>query len=281
MTTFSASDAALEGFQVLKRHWRVAVGWAVFYVVAAVAVAVASAIVGAVLVGTGAASQEAVQAALGPIVGLLWLVATPLMLAAGVYRLMLAPDAPGFLHLRTGPDELRLLAVWAVLAVVIGVGGFATAFVAGGLSSAASRWVGWPAGIACALALWLVAGRLCLAQADVMAQRRIDFVRAWRLGRGKSWALVGMGLITACLLGMIGVVTWVALFFVGGALTGFGDLGLSDADSLTAHPGRYLFEALAELLLTPVFIILAHAPVAAAYRALSGHPSPSGEGGSR
>ena len=273
MTAFSASDAALEGFQVLKRHWRVAVGWALFYVVAAVAVGVGGAILSVVLVATGALSESAMQMALGPLVGLLILVAVPLVLAGGVYRLLLRPEAPGFLHLRVGPDELRLLAVWAVLGLVIAAGGFATAFVAGGVSLAASRWAGVPAGIACGLALWLLVARLGLAQADALARQRIDFVGAWRLGRGKSWALVGMGLITACLLGMIGVVTWVVLFALGGALTGFQDLGLTDAESFTAHPGRFLFEALAELLLTPLFLVLAHAPVAAAYKALSVEPT--------
>jgi hypothetical protein len=273
MTAFSASDAALEGFQVLKRHWRVAVGWALFYVVAAVAVVVGGAILSVVLVATGALSESAMQTALGPLVGLLILVAVPLVLAGGVYRLLLRPEAPGFLHLRIGADELRLLAVWAVLGLVIAAGGFATAFVAGGLSAAVSRWVGWPAGFAAALGVWLVVARLSLAQADTLAARSVDFVRAWRLGRGRSWALVGMGLLNACLLVLIGVVAWIALFVLGGAITGFQDLDLSDTDSLTAHPGRFLFEALAELLLTPVFVVIFHAPVAAAYKALAAEPA--------
>jgi len=268
MTAFSASDAALEGFQVLKRHWRVAVGWALFYVVASVAVVVGGAVVSVVLVGSGALSQSAMQAVLGPAVGLLVLVAVPLVLAGGVYRLLLAPDAPGFLHLRLGGDELRLLGVWVVLAVVIAAGGFAIAFLAGGLSAAAGRWVGWPAAFLAFVGVVLVVARLSLAQAHAVGQGRFDIVGAWRLGRGKSWALVGAGVIAFCLLMLIGVVTWIVLFVVGGVLSGFHDLDLSDAESLTAHPGRYLFEALAELLLTPVFIVLAHAPVAAAYRAL-------------
>jgi len=208
------------------------------------------------------------QAVLGPAVGLLVLVAVPLVLAGGVYRLLLAPDAPGFLHLRLGGDELRLLGVWVVLAVVIAAGGFAIAFLAGGLSAAAGRWVGWPAAFLAFVGVVLVVARLSLAQAHAVGQGRFDIVGAWRLGRGKSWALVGAGVIAFCLLMLIGVVTWIVLFVVGGVLSGFHDLDLSDAESLTAHPGRYLFEALAELLLTPVFIVLAHAPVAAAYRAL-------------
>jgi hypothetical protein len=273
MTAFSASDAALEGFQVLMRHWRVAVGWALFYVVAAVAVVVGGAILSVVLVATGALSQAGMQVVLGPLVGFLVLVVVPLVLAGGVYRLLLRPEEPAFLHLRIGPDEARLLAVAIVLALVVGLGGFVVAFLAGGVSTATSGWIGWPAAAACLLGLCLVMARLSLASAEAVAEHRIDFARVWRLGRGKSWALVGTAVITLCLVGMIGVVTWVALFVVGGLLTGFGDLGLSDAEGLAAHPGRFLFEGLAELLLTPVFIVLLNAPVAAAYKALSAEPA--------
>ena len=40
MSAFSASDAALEGFQMLRTHWRVVVGWAVFNLLALVAMIV-------------------------------------------------------------------------------------------------------------------------------------------------------------------------------------------------------------------------------------------------
>src|SRR4051794_1525815 len=33
MNSFSASDAALEGFQVIRTHWRVALGWCLFSIV--------------------------------------------------------------------------------------------------------------------------------------------------------------------------------------------------------------------------------------------------------
>ena len=58
MTPFSASDAALEGFQVIRRHWRVIVGWAVFNLLAIMAVVVAFVIVGvgyAIIAGGDAA----------------------------------------------------------------------------------------------------------------------------------------------------------------------------------------------------------------------------------
>ena len=46
MSAFSASDAALEGFQMLRTHWRVVVGWAVFNLLALVAMIVITVILG-------------------------------------------------------------------------------------------------------------------------------------------------------------------------------------------------------------------------------------------
>jgi hypothetical protein len=268
MTPFSASDAALEGFQVLARHWRVALGWALFYVVAAAAVVVGAAIIGVVMVELGAVRSETLQAVIGPLVGLVMLLGVPLMLAAGVYRLMLRPEEPGFLHLRLGPAELRLLGVWALLGAALAAAGFAAAFALGAASSVASAWVAFPLALIAVVAVWLLVARLSLLQAVSFAEGRIRLGLAWRLTRGRTWALFGMSVISACLLAMIGVVTWIVLFLIGGAISGFQDFGLSDAESLTSHPGRYLFEAVAELILTPVFIVIAHAPVAAAYKAL-------------
>jgi hypothetical protein len=269
MPAFSASDAALEGFQVLARHWRVALGWALFYVVAAVAVVVGAAVIGVVVVELGAVRTATLQALMGPFVGLVMLLGVPLMLAAGVYRLLLRPEEPGFLHLRLGAAELRLLAVWGLLGAAIAVAGFAAAFALGVASSVASAWVAFPLALIAILAVWLLVARLSLLQATSFAEGRIRLSVAWRLTRGRTWALFGMSLISACLLGMIGVATWVVLFLVGGAISGFQDFGLSDTESLAAHPGRFVFEGVAELVLTPVFIVIAHAPVAAAYRALT------------
>jgi hypothetical protein len=269
MTTFSASDTALEGFQVLRRHWRVAAGWALFYLVSAVAAVMASAVIGVILVLTGAARQEALQAIVGPLLAILVLWAAPLILVCGVYRLLLRPEAPGFLHLRVGSDELRMLAVWLVLGVAIGLGGYLIAAVLGALSGVASLWVRIPLGVAGGVVLALAVVRLGLAQAVAFADRRLDFGHALRLGRGRSWALFGTSVIVASLIGVVFVATWVGLFLLGGALTGFSDLSLSDAESLETHPGRYLLQFAAELVLTPVFLVLAHAPVAAAYKALS------------
>ena len=100
------------------------------------------------------------------------------------------------------------------------------------------------------------------------AEGGVPMLAAWRMSRGQSWRLIGMAVLVACLLAVIGIAIWVALFVVGGLLTGFTDFDLSGTESLAAHPGRYLFQIIAELVLAPVFLIIAQAPFVAVYRAL-------------
>src|ERR1700754_122284 len=62
MIRFSASDAALEGFQMLRTHWRVVVGWGLFNLLALVAMVVVTVILG-VGIGVAAGLDEASGAA--------------------------------------------------------------------------------------------------------------------------------------------------------------------------------------------------------------------------
>ena len=57
MAAFSPSDAALEGFQVLRRHWRVVVGWAAFNLIGPVG----GAKVLDLFAGSGAMGMEALS----------------------------------------------------------------------------------------------------------------------------------------------------------------------------------------------------------------------------
>ena len=59
MEAFSPSDAALEGFQVLRRHWRVVIGWAAFNLVGMGAIIAAALMVTVGLVATRAVSDNA------------------------------------------------------------------------------------------------------------------------------------------------------------------------------------------------------------------------------
>lgn len=269
MTPFSASDAALEGFQVIRRDWRVIVGWAGFNLVALVAAMAVFIIAGvfyAATVGGDAAQFGATVA--GPLVTLATLV-IQLMIAMAVYRLMFRPQDRGFLYLRFGPDELRGLAVALIL--LLGVAGVAilAAFVARAVQPLASFVTVIVAVVAVILAYWLIV-RFGFALPLCVAERRIDFARSWRLTRGHTWSLVGMTLLAGCLGLLMSVLVWGAFFALTLSVVGFQELGnLAGPQGLHDHPGLFLLQAIAPFLFGPFAIVVSSAPWAAAYQALT------------
>ena len=266
-SAFSASDAALEGFRVIRRHWRVVLGWSLFNLMAwAAMIMVAFVVLLIIVVATGGSeTTSAASAVVGGGVYLVGLLLISAMLACGVFRLMLRPEEPAFLHLRLGPDELRNAALGLLL-----IAGFGVLMAVGvGLSQLVSAARIPIVLLMAAVALWLFL-RLCLALPWTFDARRFVLVEAWRTSGGCVWALLGMWLLNICLVAMMGVVLWLALFFATGALTGFDGLfsSLSDVEQMEAHPGRYLLQLGLQVVLGPFFTVLSTAPLVAAYRAL-------------
>src|SRR5436190_14378015 len=107
MRAFSPSDAALEGFQVLRHHWRLVAGWAGFSLLAMVAVVVVTTVAaaaGVVVAGVDSGSVGSGVAAPAVAVATIGL---QLVLIVAVFRSIFRPEDRGFLYLRIGPDEAR------------------------------------------------------------------------------------------------------------------------------------------------------------------------------
>lgn len=274
MSRFSASDAALEGFQVLRTHWRVMVGWAVFNLLALIAMIVITVILG-VGIGLAAGADQASGAAgvIGGVVGALVTGLIEAVLVVGLYRLMLRPADPGFLHLRLGRDEVRLFLV--VLILFCGLLLFAAlAYLLTGLLG----FLGVAGHLAGALLILAVGGwlalRFGLAAPISFAERRIDFPASWRMTRGQGWPLLGMWVLNFCLVMLIWLALWLTVFVLSGLLTGFhGFASADDGEALASHPGRYILEAIVPILCMPVMLVLSQAPWVAAYRALASTPA--------
>jgi hypothetical protein len=268
---FSASDAALEGFRVIGRHWRVVLGWSLFNLLAWVAMVMIS-VVALLIVVVATGLPETPTVASGVVGGGVYLAGFVLIsavLACGVFRLMLRPEEPGFLHLRLGPDELRNAALGLLVLAAVGMVLFVAAEVGRGLAPA-GRVVQVLAALAgLGAALWIFL-RFCLALPWTFDARRFVIGPAWAVSRRRVWALLGMWLLNICLVAMMAVLLWLALFVVTGLLTGFEGLfsSLSDAEQMEARPARYLLQLAVQVALGPFFTVLFTAPFAAAYRAL-------------
>ena len=270
MIRFSASDAALEGFQMLRTRWRVVVGWGVFNLLALVAMVVITVILG-VGIGVAAGLDEASGAAgiIGGVVGGLVTALIETVLIVGVYRLLLRPADPGFLHLRLGRDEGRLFLVGLIY--ICGVALFAgLAMALGGLAGQAGGMVRVAAGLLALVVGGWLALRFGLVGPLSFAEGRIDFARSWRLTKGQVWPLLGMWFLNFCLVMFVWLALYLAVFVLSGLLTGFhGFAPADDGEALQSHPGRYLIEAIIPVLALPALLVLSQAPWVAAYRALS------------
>lgn len=268
MTSFSASDAALSGAQVIRQHWRVVAGWALFNLVALVAMIVVTVVVAIGVAAASGGGASELSGVLGGLVALVGTLAVQTIIVAGLYRLMLRPDEPAFLHLRIGADELRLFGVWLLLMIMV----FLVIGVAAVAANLAKDTPGAPllAMAAGFLAMIWVGVRFSMAGPASFARRRFVFAESWRITRGHVWALIGMTLLATCLVALLSILAWVALVLVSGFTAGFGSVieAMTDPEAITSHPGLYLSQMAFELILSPFMIVLGAAPAMAAYQAL-------------
>ena len=269
MAAFSASDAALEGFQVIRRQWRVIVGWAVFNLLAIMAVVLAFVIVGVVyaVVASGDSARFGEMVG-GPLVTLATL-AIQLVIGMALYRLMFRPQDRGFLYLRVGPDEFRGLGASLVLLAGMGVLALLAVAVARAVQPIAGGATVLVAIAAIAVGYWLIM-RFGFVMPLCVAERRIDFARSWRLSRGHTWALVGMTLLSGCLGLLMSVLVWGAFFLLTLSVVGFQELGnLAGPEGFHDHPGLFLLQAIAPFLFGPFAIVVSCAPWASAYEQIT------------
>lgn len=275
MIAFSASDAALEGFQVIRSRWRLVLGWCLFSVISFAALLLLT-FLGIVAVAVGASSQD--QASLlGGAVGVLVLglggAAVQWVILAALYRLELRDEAsPSLFYLRFSRDEARLFGLW--LTVIVLLGGLAWLGLEGALwVRKISPWGATAAVLVLFVALAWLAIRLSLAGPANFATGRFGLADSWRLTRGRFWGLFGMAMLAACLLILIALVVFILTAVIQAAIGGFHTLApvsLADPEALAQRPGAYVFALIAELVIAPIYMLIGQAPFLAAYKAITG-----------
>jgi hypothetical protein len=281
MSQFSASEAALEGFRLVRRHPAAILAWCGVYFLGIMAIAlVMAAVLGPTFIEfiqdggleSGRTDVFAEQLANSwPAFILVLLLAMLLMgiLTAAVYRSILRPDEHSLAYLRIGADEVRLAAVHMLLFLIL----MAFVIPINALLLGAMSGIAGPVLTVAALALigvmFWVGVRLCLATPVTFAEHRISLVRAWRLTRGRFWPLLGMAVLAVIFYVMV----WLLVSFLGVVI-----VGLSGGADVVANDGpprlgaviALLVSVAIQLLVPTLQVVMIFAPFAIAYQALSG-----------
>lgn len=189
---------------------------------------------------------------------------TSAVLTAAACRVALRPEDEGLGFLQFGLDEIRILVVNTVMAMM-GLAVLVATTSLGSLLGEAGVAVGWVLGAG--LVVWLYV-RLSLNRAQTFATGRLDFGGSFVLSRGVFWPLLG-GYILALLLAIVVVILCmqVARAII---VLGFSPILLPDYTSLRAYltPVNIIGMILGGGLISPLLAAIAYGAPAAAYRAL-------------
>lgn len=278
MNRFSASEAALEGFRLTRERPATILAWSGIY-------AVGMLVIGEVMLSSLGADALAIlrKGQFTPedaqvfatklfhsipafLLVLLLAVVLISIITGGIYRLVLRPEQPGFLHLRLGADEVRLTFV-NLLLFAIGLICLLVGFAAIAVAEQGGSAVGFiVAPLVALLTIW-VGVRLSLATPMAFKERHVSLVKAWELTRGRFWPMFGMILLSVIFYIMIWVlvtVIWFAVTMVAGG---------PDAVSQGGTPVALIAGAAAfviQMLVSIVQLVMIYAPFAVAYQQLHG-----------
>jgi hypothetical protein len=299
---FSATDAAFEGFRLVRRNPLALVAWTLLYaVVTLTALFSFSSMIGPLeawvvqaeaLDGIDNPSLDQVMeimAGLGAIMARVsWLLPISLivgaMLAAAVARGVLKPSGDVFGYLRLGMDEFRVLVVTFVLGLVMSLGAVA-ALVAFGILIAATQAAGGGGftaivgllgfGAVVGLFVWLSV-RLSLAVPITVAEKRFAFFDSFRVTKGRFWPLLGMAVLAVVMVLLVqllsSIVSMPIALASGAESWSFGEGQDSEAviAALDVSNPWVIAHAVVEAFVSALTVGVLYAPFAAAYRDIKG-----------
>lgn len=295
---FSATEAAFEGFRLVRRNPVALVFWTLAYLVLSVGSMLAMILHRDQIVegmrtletlsASGASSMEDISTmmdAYAQMTSYSFLV-LPLsilisaMLSAAVARGVLTPDDKRFGYMRLGMDELRVFVVTVVLAILtalIAGMAFGVVMMIGSVGAVTGQaWLFLVAVLAAlatfALVIWL-AVRWSLAVPITVAEKKFAFFDSFRLTKGRFWPLLGMAIVA----GVLSLVMWALSMIVVlplGMMSGMSTMGMGGTDSaavverLTLANPLIFLNALANAIVYALMVAIVYAPFSAAYRDL-------------
>ena len=297
---FSASDAAFEGFRLVRRKPVALIAWALLYAVLSLAsvFAMSNAIGLMVEWGERAEALESAEPTQAEVMAvfqgfgevmrsLAWLLPVSLivgaMLMAAVARAVLRPEMKRFGYMRLGMDEVRVFVVSLVLCILLFGAWLALALLVGllagvaGATGASWMWLvvvlGGLAGLAAIV--WL-AVRLSLAVPITVAENRFAIFDSFALTKGRFWPLLGMAVIAFVMVLVISLLAMVVTLPLN-LMTGLESWSFgSNADpevmaaALDVTNPWVIVNALDEAVVYALTVGVMYAPFAAAYRDIKG-----------
>lgn len=293
--SFSATEAAFEGFRLVRRHPPALLFWTLTYIVS---FALQFGLVGSSLADV-MAQVEALEGvtdpdptalrALGAGFAMLLAFAAPITVVVGavlntaVARAVLRPEDRRFGYLRLGSDELRVLAVSVILAVVTGavaVVGFTVVGVLAGITQAsgiAALWLLVGLALIGAVGLWAwLAVRLSLAVPITVAEQRIAIFDSFAMTHGRFGPLLGMAVIAGMMTMLVSLLSSVVAMPVTSLTGGMEALaafeGRSTADILRAAGPAVAVWCGLNAVFSALQLSVLNAPFSAAYRDIKGLP---------
>lgn len=299
--SFSATDAAFEGFRVVRRNPIALVAWTVVYLLYTVGALFASGgmmksmavwmeQMEALENGPAPTSPEAfapiMESYLQAMSHMVWTIPVSMIvsaiLMAAISRAVLSSGTGSFGNIRLGMDELRVFVVTLVICILTAIVAmivFVLAAVIGGFAIAAME--GW-GGLVMALAL-LAAGafviwlsvRWSLAVPITVAEKRFAIFDSFNLTKGRFWPLLGMALIAgvmACVIALLAsVVSW-PLSMMGG-MSMFGNMGEDPVEMMRNFDPTspwMLASAVVNAIVYALTVAVVYAPFTAAYKGIKG-----------
>jgi len=294
--SFSASDAAFEGFRLVRRHPVAVLFWSLAYLVffallfGAFGAGLAEVMAAAKAIEDSndftVSSFQSLAQAYGTFVWLL----IPLSLVAGgilnaaVARAVLTPADSAFGYLRLGADELRVIAVSLILSLVMTAVAMVGFGVAGGLAGVAVA-AGQNAlyllvvlvGLATVAVLVWLALRLSLAVPITVAEKRIAPFASFALTKGRSLPILGMGVIAfvmSLLVGLLVDIIGTPATLMTGTLEGLGSLQGESTLAIIQQAWPVLVTwGVINAVMSALQLAVLYAPFSVAYRDIKGLPA--------
>ncbi len=298
---FSATDAAFEGFRLVRRNPVALVGWTLLYLVYTLATLFAA---GGMMrsLSVWMEQMEALEAgpppsspeALVPIMEsyvaamshMAWAIPLSLVigavLMAAIARAVLTPGTSGFGYMRLGMDEVRVFVVTIVIAILYSIAAciaVVAAAVIGGIAISAIE--GWGALVmvlamlaAIAFMIWL-AVRWSLAVPITIAQKKFAIFDSFAVTKGRFWPLLGMAFIAFVMVVIVSLLAGIVAMPISmmGGMSMFGSMSEDPTEMFrNFNPTNpwMIVSSVVNAFVYALTVAVLYAPFSAAYRDIVG-----------